>query len=72
MKEKKLKVVSGGNGRGNNDNQLCSPWGIFLDKIDNLFVADTGNHRIMRYLKNETIGKIVAGGEYGDSCYQLK
>ncbi len=36
------------NGQGNEDNQLNNPGGLWIDKSDNLYIADTNNNRIMK------------------------
>ncbi|CAF1660816.1 unnamed protein product [Adineta ricciae] len=56
-------TVAGGNEFGSELNQLFYPEGIFLDKNQNIFIADTFNHRIMRWKPNEKTGEIVAGGD---------
>jgi gliding motility-associated-like protein len=58
-------IVAGGNGDGSAPNQLSFPFGIALDDAGNIFVADYGNYRIMRFPPNgtaATAGTIVAGG----------
>ena len=51
---------------GSNDSQLYLPEDIFHDeKSGALYIADTANHRIMRYLLNESTGTVVAGGNNG-------
>jgi uncharacterized protein (TIGR03437 family) len=37
------------NGTGNGRNGLRSPLGVAVDSTGNLWIADTGNHRILRY-----------------------
>ncbi|CAF1588340.1 unnamed protein product [Adineta ricciae] len=65
-------TICGGNGRGDKSYQLSSPEGIFIDKYQNIFIADSGNHRIVRWKRNENEGTIVAGGNgKGNSLYQL-
>ncbi|CAF1203453.1 unnamed protein product [Adineta steineri] len=46
---------------GPGPNQLSSPTGIFLDLSDNLYVADAGSYRVMKYAPGVTNGTIVAG-----------
>ncbi|CAF1411008.1 unnamed protein product [Adineta ricciae] len=65
-------TICGGNGRGGKLNHLSYPDGIFIDKHRNIFIADSGNHRIVRWKRNESQGTIVAGGnERGNSLNQL-
>lgn len=40
---------------------LEGPTDILIDHSGNLFIADTGNDRIVCWLKNATQGRIVAG-----------
>ncbi|CAF1333844.1 unnamed protein product [Adineta ricciae] len=65
-------TICGGNGKGDKLNQLSDPVGIFIDKLQNIFIADLGNHRIVRWKRNENQGTIVAGGNgRGNSLNQL-
>ncbi|CAF1223829.1 unnamed protein product [Adineta ricciae] len=48
---------------GSTNSQLANPFGVELDRSTNtLYVADTDNHRIMKYLSNSSSGILVAGG----------
>ncbi|CAF1182395.1 unnamed protein product [Adineta ricciae] len=65
-------TICGGNGRGDKLNQLSYPGGIFIDKHRNIFIADWGNDRIVRWKRNENQGTVVAGGNgKGNSLNQL-
>ncbi|CAE8601419.1 unnamed protein product [Polarella glacialis] len=44
-----VETVAGGYGPGRALNQLRFPKGVFLDASNNLFVADSGNHRVVRW-----------------------
>ncbi|CAF0890073.1 unnamed protein product [Adineta steineri] len=55
-------TVAGGNGLGQQLNQLSSPYGIFIDKKRNIFIADYRNHRIVEWKYNARKGHIIAGG----------
>ncbi|CAF1271714.1 unnamed protein product, partial [Adineta steineri] len=55
-------TVAGGNGYGENLNQLNCPVGIFIDKNKNIFIADCSNHRIVEWKHNTTEVQIIAGG----------
>lgn len=55
-------TVAGGNGLGRGNHQLRYPKGIFVDGAGNVFVADSGNHRVMRWAHGATVGVVVAGG----------
>ena len=45
--------------------QLNSPWGIFLDKDDNLLIADTNNDRIRKVGSDGIIQTIAGNGQEG-------
>jgi len=45
-------TVAGGNGIGNEDNQLISPNGVYVDASGNIYVSDAGNNRIQKYTYN--------------------
>ncbi|CAF1259536.1 unnamed protein product [Adineta steineri] len=55
-------VVAGGNGRGNQLNQLNNPTYIFVDEDQSVYVSDMNNHRMMKWRKDAKEGRIVAGG----------
>ena len=56
-------TIAGGNGDGNKPIQLSSPRGIFVDDDHNtLYIADTGNDRIVKWSIGTSIGLVVAGG----------
>lgn len=40
---------------------LASPLGLYVDSDDNIYVADSGNHRIQFFSKDSSIGMTVAG-----------
>jgi sugar lactone lactonase YvrE len=52
--------VAGNGSNGSATNQLHYPWGIFVDRQFNLFVADAGNQRIQQFQAEKTEGKTVA------------
>jgi DNA-binding beta-propeller fold protein YncE len=48
------------------------PQGIIVDQLGNIYVADWGNHRVMRWLKGANQGTIVVGGNgYGVDSNQF-
>ncbi|CAF1421964.1 unnamed protein product [Adineta steineri] len=55
-------VVAGGNGKGDQLNQLNLPTFIFVDKDQSVYVSDLFNHRVMKWRKDAKEGIIVAGG----------
>ncbi|CAF1473607.1 unnamed protein product [Adineta steineri] len=70
--DRKGELVAGGNGQGNNLNQLNKPTNIFVAKDYSLYVSDFVNCRVMKWTKNAKEGIIVAGGNgKGNSLKQL-
>jgi len=67
------QTIAGGNGKGDQLNQLNSPYGIYVDdKKQCIYIADCRNHRIVKWKLGESEGQIVAGGNgYGNSIDQL-
>ncbi|CAF4051171.1 unnamed protein product [Adineta steineri] len=55
-------TVAAGNGLGQQLNQLYCPYGIFIDKKKNIFIADFNNHRIVVWECNARDGQTIAGG----------
>jgi sugar lactone lactonase YvrE len=65
-------IVAGGNGKGNQLNQLNYPTHIFVDKNFSIYVSDNENHRVMKWMKGAKEGIVVAGGQgEGSSLTQL-
>ncbi|CAF1485149.1 unnamed protein product [Adineta steineri] len=56
-------VVAGGNGKGNQLNQLDGPQYIFVDEYHSVYIADFGNKRVMKWMKDATEGTLVAPGQ---------
>ena len=56
-------TIAGGNGQGDKLNQLYVPRGIYVDhQQQHIYIADYGNHRIVKWKLGENEGQIVAGG----------
>ncbi|CAF1467102.1 unnamed protein product, partial [Adineta steineri] len=55
-------VMAEGNGEGGNLTQLSSPAGMIVDYLGQIYVADCGNDRIMRWCEGKSEGEIVIGG----------
>ncbi|CAF1514498.1 unnamed protein product [Adineta steineri] len=55
-------VVAGGNEKGNQLNQLYGPTFIFVDEYQSIYVSDSGNHRVMKWIKDAKEETVVAGG----------
>jgi len=65
-------TVAGGNGQGNQLNQVDHPGSICIDDDQTLYIADYGNHRIVEWTSNTTNGRIVAGQNgLGKQIHQL-
>ncbi|CAF1603685.1 unnamed protein product, partial [Didymodactylos carnosus] len=69
-------IVAGGNGASNGLNQLNQPNSVYYDSVTgNLYVADTNNHRIMKFPPGSTQssnGVVVAGNNIaGNGTNQL-
>ncbi|CAF1186437.1 unnamed protein product [Adineta steineri] len=65
-------VVAGGNGQGDQLNQLTFPIFIFVDNDQSIYVSDWGNSRVMKWRKDAKEGTIVAGGNsYGQNLNQV-
>ena len=70
--DKNSIVVAGGNGRGNQLNQLNFPTYLFVDKEQALYVSDYNNHRVMKWNKDANQGIVVGGGRgQGSAVTQL-
>ena len=52
-------LVAGGNGKGDDFNQLYEPSFIFVDRNHSVYVSDYQNHRIMKWMKNADEGILV-------------
>jgi sugar lactone lactonase YvrE len=55
-------IVAGGNGQGNEVNQLSCPNGLYVADDETIYVADYYNHRIVEWKNGATGGRVVAGG----------
>ncbi len=65
-------IVAGGNGKGDQLNQLNWPTSIFVDDDYSLYVSDMNNHRVMKWVKDAKEGIVVAGGNgEGNSLSQF-
>ena len=65
-------VVAGGNGQGNQLNQLNYPTNLFVDEEQALYVSDNNNQRVMKWNKGANQGIVVAGGRgHGSALTQL-
>ena len=72
IEDKNDIVVAGGNGQGNQLNQLNFPTYLFVDEEQAVYVSDNHNHRVMKWNKGAKEGIVVAGGQgYGSALTQL-
>jgi hypothetical protein len=55
-------VVAGGYDQGNSLNHLFGLEGVIVDNLDQIYVTDTDNHRVIRRCKGCDEDDIVAGG----------
>ncbi|CAF3365957.1 unnamed protein product [Rotaria socialis] len=56
-------TVAGGKGSGSVTNQLHLPSGLVVNEDQTVVIADTWNHRIIQWKKDDTNGQVVAGGK---------
>ncbi|CAF3894139.1 unnamed protein product [Adineta steineri] len=66
-------TMAGGNGHGNQLNQLFQPQGIYVDDDDQtIYIADSGNDRIVEWKYGAKNDQVVAGGNgHGNGSDQL-
>ncbi len=59
-------VVASGQGQRHATTQLSDPYGVIVDRLGTVYVADNGNHRVMRRLKGATQCSVVVAGGNGN------
>src|SRR5690242_5546050 len=65
-------TVVGGNGQGNELNQLDHPMVLYIDDEQTIYVGDSSNHRIVEWKYGAMCGQVVAGGNgRGNAANQL-
>jgi DNA-binding beta-propeller fold protein YncE len=47
--------VAGNNSAGSASNQLNYPWGIYVDGNKTLYIVDSNNHRVQKWLQGTLI-----------------
>ena len=53
--------MAGGNGAGAATNQLRFPHGLFVSDDGSIYIADTSNHRVVKWEPGVSRGREVAG-----------
>ncbi|CAF1251562.1 unnamed protein product [Adineta ricciae] len=66
-----MMIVAGTDKEGSASDQLNGPAGIFVDTNLDLYVADSGNHRIQLFSFGKKIGKTVVGLDSPDITIML-
>ena len=65
-------TIAGSHGKEKHSDPLLRPSGLCLDGDENMCIADWGNHRIMRWKPNASVGQVLAGGNgQGNELNQL-
>ncbi|CAF3730278.1 unnamed protein product [Rotaria socialis] len=65
-------LVAGGNGKGDELNQINSPRYLFVDRDHSVYVSDSNNNRVMKWVEGAKEGIVVAGGQgEGNALTQL-
>ncbi len=65
-------IIAGGNNSGNSLNQLNDPMDIAIDSDGNIYVVESNNHRVTKWVPGATEGIVVAGGNgSGNASNQL-
>ena len=52
--------VAGAGGLGSSPNHFNNPKCLYIDAEDSIYVCDSGNNRVLKWLKNATNGTVVA------------
>ncbi|CAM4770672.1 unnamed protein product [Rotaria magnacalcarata] len=70
--EKNGTLVVGGNGKGDELNQLNFPTYLFVDRDHSVYVSEYSNNRVMKWVQGAKEGIVVAGGQgQGNALTQL-
>ncbi|CAF1255059.1 unnamed protein product, partial [Rotaria magnacalcarata] len=70
--EKNGTLVAGGNGQGDELNQLNRPTYLFVDRDRSVYVTDQNKNRVMKWVEGAKEGIVVAGGQgTGNALTQL-
>jgi sugar lactone lactonase YvrE len=66
LETKQIVRVAGGS-PGHGLDQLLYPNSVIVDQLGNVYVADTDNHRIVRWAPGARSGSVIVGGRGGGS-----
>jgi hypothetical protein len=67
-----VTTVAGNDTYGSALNQLARPLGLYIDQAGTIYVSDSPNNRVMKYLRGSTQGVVIAGGnDRGNSSSAL-
>eukprot|EP00397_Hematodinium_sp_SG-2012_P012844 GEMP01013027.1.p1 GENE.GEMP01013027.1~~GEMP01013027.1.p1 ORF type:complete len:787 (+),score=171.16 GEMP01013027.1:85-2445(+) len=67
----RMAVICGKVQAGNRLDELSFPHDLCIDRNGTIFVADTGNHRILKFAPGSRTGQVVIGGVRGKLLDQL-
>ena len=65
-------AVAGGNGQGNQLNQLNFPTYLFIDEERAVYVSDTNNHRVIKWNKDAKEGMVMPEDEVEGELHENK
>lgn len=63
-----ITVAGVTNQTGTSSNKLNFPFGLAIDYLNALYIADSFNHRIQKYQRGVSVGQTVAGRANGTTC----
>ncbi|CAF3830273.1 unnamed protein product, partial [Rotaria sp. Silwood1] len=52
------RLMAGGNSAGSGAHQLNSPWGIYVDANGTLYIVDSSNHRVQKWLPGKYLYRL--------------
>jgi len=67
-----VTTVAGAGGRGFGETQLYYPGGVAFDRLDNLYIADSYNHRIQKMTPDGVVTTVLGTGVSGLGDDQLR
>jgi sugar lactone lactonase YvrE len=70
--EEGIIVAGSDRGKGSDSSQLSHPQGLVVDSLGTIYVAEGGNHRLMRWHNGVALKNIIVGGHgKGEQANQL-